>query len=220
MRAALFDVDGTLVDTNYIHAVCWGEALRQHGHVVPMSRVHHAIGMASGELLAHLLGAAHDESDDDQIDAAHGTLYRQYWGRLTTLPGAPELLRAFAARGARIVLASSASAEELAMLREVIGADDVIHAATSSSDAPAGKPAPDIVRAALAAAGVDASDAVLVGDSVWDAHAATRAGVEFVGLTCGGTDAALLRAAGAADTWVDPAHLATHLEDRSPTWPR
>ena len=105
----LFDVDGTLVDTTYLHAVCWAEAVRQHGHVIPMANIHHLIGMAGDGLLDELLGEQRDRDDDDALTDAHLTLYRQHWGRLVPLPGAAKLLPACSDRGHSVVLASSAS---------------------------------------------------------------------------------------------------------------
>src|SRR4051812_47907281 len=145
MGGVLFDVDGTLVDTTYLHAVCWWEALRQTGRTVSAARIHRAIGMGSDKLLDHLLGADHDPDQAEQASAAHKSLYRTYWDRLSPLPGAADLLRACAARGLRVVLASSADPEELAMLRRILDADDVIAAATSAGDADRSKPDPDIL---------------------------------------------------------------------------
>lgn len=209
----LFDVDGTLVDTPYLHAVCWGEALRQAGHSVPMATVHRAIGMGSDELLDHLLGKDRDRSADEQLDTAHLTLYKQFWGRLLPLPGAGDLLRRCSGLGLDTVLASSASAEELSALRSALDADDAITAATSSSDADSGKPAPDILQAALDQSGLAPERVAFVGDAVWDGQAAARAGVVFVGVTCGGTSEAELRENGAVEVWRDPADLLAHLDD-------
>jgi HAD superfamily hydrolase (TIGR01509 family) len=208
----LFDVDGTLVDTTYLHAVCWGEALRQAGHDVPMAAVHRSIGMGSDEILDHLVGEKRDHSDDDALTTAHLTLYKQFWGRLRPLPGARELLRECAGRGLQVVLASSAAQEELDALRSALDADDAVTAATSSSDAGSGKPSPDILQAAMNETGLAADRVAFVGDAVWDAAAALRAGVPFVGLTCGGTSEAELRAAGAVEVWRDPAQLLTRLD--------
>ncbi len=207
----LFDVDGTLTDTTFVHAVCWAEALRQHGLDVTTADVHHAIGMSTEQLLEHLLGEDRDTDADDQLSAAHGTLYKQSWGRLRPLPGAAELLRACASRGLDVVLASSAAEEELGVLREAIDAEDAITTATSSSDAESGKPAPDILQTALDRAELDARRVVFVGDAVWDGHAAQRAGVTFIAVTCGGTPEADLREAGAVEVWRDPADLLAHL---------
>lgn len=205
--AVLFDVDGTLVDTNYLHTVCWGEALRQHGHDVPHALIHRAVGMAGDQLLDHLLGEGRDRDADDSISAARLTLYRTYWGRLTPLPGAVELLRACHERGAQVVLASSAAGEELDALRSALDADDAIDLATTSDDAESGKPAPDIVQTALDKAGVAPDRAVLIGDSVWDGHAAARAGVGFIALESGGTSADELRRAHAVEVHTDAAEL-------------
>lgn len=206
-RGVLFDVDGTLVDTTYLHAVTWGEALRQAGHDVTMATIHRAIGMGSDRLLEHLLGADRDTDQDDTLVAVHLALYKQYWGRLRPLPGAADLVHACASRGLQVVLASSANDEELAALRSALGADDAISTATSSSDASSSKPAPDILQAAMDQSGVAAQDAVFVGDAVWDGHAATRAQMTFVGLSCGGTSEAELYEADAVEVWRDPAHL-------------
>ena len=203
----LFDVDGTLVDTTYLHAVCWAEALRQHGHDVPMADVHHAIGMSGDKLLDRCLGEDRDQDEGEALDTAHLTLYKQHWGRLRPLPGAADLLRACAERGLDVVLASSASEEELAALCSAIDADDAITAATSDSDAEEGKPAPDILQTALKKSGLDADHVVFVGDAVWDGHAAGNSHVLFVGVTCGGTPAGDLRDAGAVEVWRDPADL-------------
>jgi HAD superfamily hydrolase (TIGR01509 family) len=212
LRGVLFDVDGTLVDTTFIHAVCWTEALRQHGHRVTASEVHHAIGMSGDKLLDHCLAEDRDQDEDDAISQAHSTLYRQWWGRLNPLAGAADLLRRCHERGLRVVLASSANEEELAALRSVLDAEDAIDAATSSSDAGSGKPAPDIVVSALEESGAAADEVVFVGDAVWDGYAAQRAGIAFVALTCGGTPAAELRGAGAVEVWRDPAELLENLD--------
>src|SRR6185312_7796066 len=162
----LFDVDGTLVDTTYLHTEAWWEALRQHERDVPMAEIHRAIGMGSDKILDHLLGDDRDRSEDDELRTAHDVLYASWWERLRPLPGAAELLHAVAERGLAVVLASSAKAAELKVLRRVVRADDVIAAATSSADAEQSKPAPDILQAALDQSDVDAQRAVFVGDSV------------------------------------------------------
>jgi HAD superfamily hydrolase (TIGR01509 family) len=212
LRGVLFDVDGTLVDTTFLHAVCWSEALRQHGHRVPMARVHHAIGMSGDKLLAHCLGDDRDRSEDEALSEAHSTIYKQWWGRLTPLPGAADLVRRCHERGLAVVLASSANEEELGALRAALDAEDAIDAATSSSDAGAGKPEPDIVESALQKGGLAASEVVFVGDAVWDGYAAQLARIPFIAVTCGGTPASDLRDSGAIEVWADPAELLTNLD--------
>lgn len=208
----IFDVDGTLVDTTFIHTVCWADALATAGPVVPMAEIHHAIGMGSTELLDHLL-PDRDTSSDEQIETAHLALYRQYWGRLGAFDKAADLLRACAERGHKVVLASSASTDELAALKDALDADDVIDIATSSSDAENGKPHPDILTAALHQSGLEPDSVVFVGDSVWDAEAAAKSGIAFVAVACGGTPAGELRDAGAIETWRNPAELLERLDD-------
>jgi HAD superfamily hydrolase (TIGR01509 family) len=212
-RGVLFDVDGTLVDTTFLHAVYWAEALRQHGHQVTAADVHHAIGMSSDQLLGRLLGDDRDAAEDDAMTDSHDTLYKQSWGRLSTTPGAAELVRECAGRGLSVVLASSASEDELAVLREALDVDDAITEATSSSDAEAGKPAPDILQTGLDRSGLAADRCVFVGDAVWDGSAAQKAGITFVGLTCGGTPESELRRAGAVEVWRDPADLLAHFDE-------
>jgi HAD superfamily hydrolase (TIGR01509 family) len=208
----LFDVDGTLVDTTYLHAVAWWEALRQFDHDVPMAEIHRGIGMGSDKIIDHLLGNHRDKAADEDMTTAHDVLYAAWWERLRPLPGAADLLRACAARGLAVVLASSAKEAELAILRKVIDADEVITAATSSADAEQSKPAPDILQAALEQSGLDASRCVFVGDAVWDVQASARLDIPCIGLACGGTSAAELTEAGAIETYPDPAALLRNLE--------
>jgi HAD superfamily hydrolase (TIGR01549 family) len=212
-NAVLFDVDGTLVDTTYLHAVCWWQALIDHGHTVPMADIHHAIGMGSGELLTHLLGDGRDQSEDEGLTAAHMTLYRRHWGELRALPGAADLLRHCAESGLKVVLASSASAEELSALRDTLNADDAVADATTADDAEHTKPAPDVLNAALERTGLSADRAIFVGDAVWDGHAAAKADVRFLAVTCGGTPEQELRSSGAVDVFRDPAELLDRFDE-------
>ena len=212
-RGVLFDVDGTLVDSNYLHAVTWHAALRTFDHLVPTNVLHRAIGMGSDQMLDHVLGTERDTSEDEDISQAHKVLYRQHWERLTRLPGARELVRACADRGLAIVLASSADENELAALKRVLDADELITAETNADDVQDSKPEPDIVGVALERARLTADQALFVGDSVWDGIACERAGVAFIGLTCGGTSAHELRGVGAVEVWQHPADLLDHLAD-------
>ncbi|MFE2383778.1 HAD family hydrolase [Streptomyces sp. H49] len=214
-RAAVFDVDGTLVDTNHLHVVTWWEAFRQAGHDVPMHAVHRAVGLGSSDLVAHLLGEDRDRGQDDALSAAHKALYGQYFDRLPALPGAGELLRRLHHDGWTVVLATSASGSELGALRRAIDADDAIADTASSDDVQRGKPAPEPVEHALELAGVPASRAVFVGDTVWDMRAGAKAGVRCVGVLCGGIPRADLEEAGAEAVYADPADLLARL-DTSP----
>lgn len=208
-RAALFDVDGTLADTNHLHVVTWWEALRQAGHEVPTAAIHRSIGLGSNDLLVHLLGEkeGREAAERGAISTAHSVLYGEYRERLAAFEDAGDLLRALDARGWRIVLATSADGEELGALRRAIDADEVIRGVASSDDVSEGKPAPEPVEHALELAGVCAEQAVFVGDSVWDMQAATRAGVRAVALLSGGIPRADLEEAGASAVYRDPADL-------------
>ncbi|OZV78829.1 HAD family hydrolase [Micromonospora echinospora] len=209
----LFDVDGTLVDTTYLHTVAWWEALRQFDHAVPMALIHRSIGMGSDRLLDHLLGPERDRASDDRLRDAHDSLFLEYADRLTPLPHAADLLRACADRGLRVVLATSAAEHEVRALRAALDADDAVDTVTSSADAQQGKPAPDILVAALEQSGLAAERVVFVGDSVWDVAAAGRLGIPCIGLTCGGTGRAELAGAGAVEVYDDPGALLAHLAD-------
>ena len=211
VRAALFDVDGTLVDTNYLHAVTWWEAFAQAGHVVPMAEIHRAIGMGSGLMLDKLLPRDRDKGDDADIRAAHSALYATYRSRLRPLPGAADLLRACKRQGLAVVLASSADEPEFNMLRAALDAEDAIDAATFSGDVEASKPAPDLVQVALDKAGVPAGEAVFTGDTVWDVQACQKAGVPCIGLLSGGISRDELTSAGAAEVYPGPGDLLASL---------
>ncbi|MFJ8921883.1 HAD family hydrolase [Streptomyces sp. NPDC102415] len=212
VRAALFDVDGTLVDTNYLHVTAWWEAFRQAGHTVPMTAVHHAIGLGSTDLIEHLLGAGRDSQQDEQISNTHSALYATYFERLSAVEGAADLLRALAARGWKVVLATSASGPELTALRRVLDADDVITGTASADDVDEGKPAPAPVLHAMELAGGTSGETVYVGDSVWDMKAATGASVTAVALLSGGIARQELVEAGAAEVYRNPADLLAHLD--------
>ncbi|NVI91714.1 HAD family hydrolase [Actinomadura sp. BRA 177] len=205
--AVLFDVDGTLVDTNYLHATTWWQAFLQYGHTVPMGNIHRAIGMGSDKLLDHLLPDGRDRDADDAIRSAHTALYAQYWSRLTPFDGAADLLRACAGWGNRVVLASSAAVPELKALRAALDADDAIDEATSASEVEESKPSPDLVQLALERAGVPADRAVFVGDTRWDVEAAARAGMPCVCVLSGGWSRDELQEAGAAAVYDGPRAL-------------
>ncbi|MFE8958189.1 HAD family hydrolase [Streptomyces iakyrus] len=212
-RAAVFDVDGTLVDTNHLHVVAWWEAFRQAGHEVPMHAIHRAVGLPSTDLVAHLLGDERDTDQDADISAGHKALYGQYFDRLPALPEAGALLRRLHRDGWTVVLATSAGGAELSALRRAIDADEAIAATASADDVDEGKPSPEPVEHALELAGVPAERAVFVGDTVWDMRAGSRAGVRCVGVLCGGIPRADLEESGADAVYADPAHLLSALGD-------
>ncbi|MFB6477413.1 HAD family hydrolase [Streptomyces virginiae] len=211
----MFDVDGTLADTNHLDVVCWWEALRQAGHDVAMQDIHRAIRLPGEDLLAHLLGEDRDTGEDDMLSAAHSTLYGTYFDRLPAFDAAADLLRALDRRDWRVVLVTSARDAELDALRRAIDADEAITATASSEDVSEGKPAPEPVHHALGLADAAAGDSVFVGDTVWDMRAGSRADVACVGLLCGGIPRRDLEEAGARAIHRHPADLLAHI-DTSP----
>jgi HAD superfamily hydrolase (TIGR01509 family) len=198
--AVLFDIDGTLVDSNYVHITAWMYAFQSAGCQVEGWRIHQAIGMDSGKLLERLLG---DDADrlGEQVKDEHSRRYDELSGRLQPFDGARELLRAVSARGTKVVLATSAPPDELETLRDLLDVEDAVEAVTNAEDVDTAKPAPDIVTVALERAGVAASDAIFVGDTVWDVLAAKDAGVRCVAVTSGGVHTDELRDAGAVATY-------------------
>ena len=208
--APLFDVDGTLVDTNYLHAVTWWQAFAKSGYGVEMTDIHHAIGMGSDQLLDHLLPPDRDHSNDDAIRQSHDALFSVYWPHLRPLPGAAALLRACKRRGQRVVLATSAGADELSAMRRALDAEDAIDEITSSADVDRSKPAPDIVEAAIAKAGVRPGEAVFIGDTVWDVRACRRAGIRCLAVLTGGICHGELEAAGADEIYDSAQDLLDH----------
>jgi HAD superfamily hydrolase (TIGR01509 family) len=205
----LFDVDGTLLDTNYLHVLAWWRACREAGHDdVTMARLHRAIGMASELLTEQVLGEV-----DDRAVEAHGERFEELRSLVVAMPGAADLVRACAERGLTPVLATSAKQDDLDWMLPAIGAGDAVQGTTTSEDVEESKPAPDLLQAALDAHGLDAERTTVVGDTVWDVESALRAGMPCIGLTCGGISAQELREAGAAEVYDDPADLLAHLDD-------
>jgi HAD superfamily hydrolase (TIGR01509 family) len=209
--AVLFDVDGTLVDSNYLHVYAWQRAFDDEDIAVAAWQIHRCIGM-DGSRLVRTLSDDAPADVQERLSDKHSRFYREVTPLLAPLPGARTLLRRVAELGLQVVLASSAPEEELETLRKVLDCDDIISETTSSRDVDTAKPEPGIVRVALDRAGVDPEHAVFVGDAVWDAHAAAGAEVPCIGLLSGGTARAELAEAGAAPIFDDPQDLFEHLE--------
>lgn len=212
-RAVLFDVDGTLVDSTYLHTVSWWQAFRRAGEDVPMARIHRAIGMGADNLVPHVLGREPDDQTLSSLADAHDAVYATHWPALRAFAGARELIRHCHDVGLTTVLASSAGADEVEVIRRLLDVDEWLDHSTSSADGDQSKPAPDLVQIALEKAGVDAADAVFVGDAVPDVEACARAGVRCITLTCGGTGEAELRAAGAVEVHADAEALLKAFDD-------
>lgn len=209
--AVLFDVDGTLVDSNYLHVHTWVQAFREEKIDVAAWQIHRSIGMDGSHLVAQLSGDA-DDAVQERLKDRHSSLYKESAELIVRLPGARELLHHLADNGVTVVLASSAPEDELAITRKILDSDDAITAATSSKDVDMAKPDPGIVQVALDRAGVSADRAAFIGDAVWDGEAATRVGVPFIGLRCGGVADSELEKAGAQVVFDDPLDLLRHLD--------
>lgn len=174
-------MDGTLVDTNYLHTVAWSRALRDAGEWAPMNAIHRLVGMGGDQLLPELLGRTNEQAKKLRTDH-----YRRLMAEARVFPGAADLLRRCHEAGLVVVLASSSPKDELEDLRKLIDAEDAIDAATTADDAEQSKPEPDIFLAAIQQAGVDPERALVVGDSIWDVQAARRAGVGCIAVETGG----------------------------------
>jgi HAD superfamily hydrolase (TIGR01509 family) len=192
---AILDIDGTLVDTNYHHAIAWYRAFRQHEVVLPVWRIHRHIGMGGDQLVGALAGEEVENEKGDDIRTAEKALYLAVIEEVEPMHGARDLLVDLKDRGHTIVLASSAKADEVDHYLDLLDARDLADDWTTSADVESTKPEPDLVRAALDKAGQD--DAVMVGDSIWDCEAAKRAELETVAVLTGGFSEAELRDAGA-----------------------
>jgi HAD superfamily hydrolase (TIGR01549 family) len=193
---AIFDIDGTLVDTNYQHALSWYRALRAHNYIVPIWQIHRAIGMGSDRVVAALLNERVETEHGDQLRDAQGSRYEQLIGEVEPMRGAHELLAELKQKGHPIILASSAAEGDVGHYLELLDAGELVDAYTTSADVKASKPEPDIVNAAIEKAG--GGMAVMIGDSTWDCKAATLAQIPSIGVLTGGFSEQELIAAGAS----------------------
>jgi HAD superfamily hydrolase (TIGR01549 family) len=193
---AILDVDGTLVDTNYHHALAWHRALHAHGHQVQMWKIHRHIGMGGDQIVPALIGEEAAATEGDEIRAAEGEAYGELIGEVEPMQGARELIVKLREEGSTVILASSAKQEEVDHYLDLLEARELVDGWTTSDDVEATKPEPDLVHAALEKAG-GGDSAVMVGDSVWDVEAAKRAGLPTLAVLTGGFSEAELREAGA-----------------------
>jgi HAD superfamily hydrolase (TIGR01549 family) len=209
--AAILDIDGTLVDTNYQHAIAWYRAFRQHGIVLPVWKIHTHIGMGGDQLVASLTSEEVDESIGDDIRSAEKALYMALIEEVEPVEEAREFIADLKKRGHTVVLASSAKEDEVEHYLDLLDARGLADAWTTSADVESTKPQPDLVQAALAKAG--GGDAVMVGDTPWDIKAASGADVPTVAVITGGFSRAELEEAGAAAVFESVAELRDGLAD-------
>ena len=210
---AILDIDGTLVDTNYHHAIAWYRAFREHDVTLPVWRVHRAIGMGGDQLVGALAGDDFEDQHGDDVRASEKDLYRELIDEVAPLPGAIDLVHRLDELGHSVVLASSAKEDEVEHYLDLLAVRDVADAWTSSQDVEQTKPAPDLVQSALEKSEQRDDGAVMLGDSVYDCQAAARADVPSLGVLTGGFSREELEEAGAKAVYESPAEILDGLED-------
>jgi HAD superfamily hydrolase (TIGR01509 family) len=212
--AILFDVDGTLIDSNDLHATAWREAFLHFGVDLPLDEIRQQIGKGGDNLIPTLLPKELVEARQDEIDEYRGELFkRDYLPRVVPFPGVRDLFERLKADGKKIVLASSAKGAEVAFHVGVIGGEDLIDATTSADDVEHSKPCPDIFAAALEKVKPLGPDQVLVvGDSPFDVQAAKKLGIRVIGVRSGGFADEVLREAGADELYDGPEDLLRNYE--------
>ena len=206
-RTAILDVDGTLVDTNYHHAIAWYRAFRRHFLTLQVWRIHRHIGMGGDQLVAALAGDEIEERLGDSIREAEGEHYKQLIGEVQPMEGSRRLIQDLKDAGSAVVLASSAKQWEVEHYLELLDAKELVDDWTTSDDVERTKPEPDLVQVALDKVEGSPEDAFLIGDTVWDVEAAHRAGVETLAVRTGGFSEAELTDAGARDVFTSVEEL-------------
>ena len=215
IKAAIFDVDGTLVDSNVLHVEAWREAFSHYGKELTADEVFEQIGKGGDQLMPVFLSRHELERFGDELERLRGELFtRDYLPSVEPFPKVRELFERLTKDGVLIALASSAKEAELSSHLQKLGVEDFVDAATSADDVERSKPSPDIFEAALARLeGVSPDDAIVIGDTPYDAIAARKAGLKTIGLLSGGVEEKTLREAGVVAIYRDIADLLEHYED-------
>lgn len=206
----LVDLDGTLIDSNYLHTLAWSRALGDVGEWAPMNAIHRLIGMGGDRLVPELLGHEHEEAA-----ARRPIRYKELMAEVRPFPGAGQLLRHLSAVGVAVVVASSAPASELSHGLDLVGADEAIEARTSADEVSSSKPDPEVFQVAMEVACLDPARTLALGDSIWDIEAARLAGVGCLAVESGGFSHYELGQAGALAVYRDVGSLEAKL-DQSP----
>jgi HAD superfamily hydrolase (TIGR01549 family) len=208
--AAILDIDGTLVDSNYQHAIAWHRAFREHEVTLPLWQLHRHIGMGGDQFVAAVAGDEVEERCGDAVREVEAEAFAELIDEVRPLDRARELILELKRRGHPVILASSAKAEEAEHFVDLLEVRDVVDGWTTAADVDASKPAPDLVETAMARVG--GPPAVMVGDTTWDVKAAARAGLGTICLLTGGFGEAELTAAGALAVYESPAALLEALD--------
>jgi HAD superfamily hydrolase (TIGR01549 family) len=209
----VLDVDGTLVDSNYQHAIAWHRAFREHGYRAAIWEIHRHVGMGGDQFVAALLGEEAEDADGDELRDAHSEAYSKLIGEVEAIAGASELIAELDDAGATVIIGSSGEKDEVEHYIELLGAGERIAGATTSADAEKSKPDPELVQVALDKYGTG-GPALMIGDSTWDVKAAAAAGVPTLALLTGGFSEAELREVGA----VEVSHSIAALREHGVEW--
>jgi HAD superfamily hydrolase (TIGR01549 family) len=215
IKAVIFDIDGTLVDSVDLHARAWQEAFRRFGEEIPYERVRHQIGKGGDQLMPVFFSTEELDRFGEEMEEYRGELYkREYLPQVRAFPRVRELFLKIREDGKRIALASSAKEDELGAYKKIADIEDLVEEETSADDADKSKPHPDIFEAALKRLGdVEPAEAIVVGDTPYDAEAAGKLSLRTIGVLCGGFPEAELRAAGCLQIFTDPADLLERYEE-------
>ncbi len=208
---ALLDIDGTLVDSNYQHALAWYRAFRLHGLTIPVWRCHRAIGMGGDQLVTHLAGEGFEREHGDTLRIEEPALYAQMRAETQPFEGARGVIEDLKGLGCKVVISSSAQSEDLQHYLDLLDARALVDGWTDSSSVDATKPAPDLIEAAVEIGG--GGPAVLIGDSTWDCESAKKAKVKAIAVRTGGFGADELLAAGAIAVYDSIAELREKLDE-------
>ena len=214
VEVLLSDIDGTLVDSNALHAEAWRRAFEHYGIQVSLDEAWTQIGKGGDKLIPVFVNDSERVRLAKPIEEFRKDLFhRDYMPRIVSFPKARDLLERVRQNGIRIVLATSSAAEDVATYKRIIGIEDLVEKIASGSDAKESKPDPDIFSTALAKIGLGADQAVALGDTPYDAQAAGKLGIRVIGLTCGGWKRNDLLSAGCLEVYRDPADLLLHFSD-------
>jgi HAD superfamily hydrolase (TIGR01509 family) len=215
LKGVIFDVDGTLVDSNDAHAQSWVDTFREAGYDVPFEKVRPLIGMGGDKLLPKTIGVSRDSDEGKKLGERRGKIFKSnYLPHLRPLPGARELVLRVKRDGLKAIVASSAKDEELKGLLKAAHVEDLMEEKATASDAKRSKPDPDIVQAAIDESGISVNQLVMIGDTPYDVEAASKAGVRTIGFLSGGWTRDELR--GAAEIYNDPADLLARYDTSLP----
>jgi HAD superfamily hydrolase (TIGR01509 family) len=213
-KAAIFDVDGTLIDSNDLHAQAWQQAFRKFGYELPLDRLHHQVGKGGDHYVPHFLTPEDNARFGKELDKYKTELFkREYASRIKAFPKVSELFQRIDDEGLKIAFATSSKGDELEKYKKLLGVDELVSEETSKDDARHSKPSPDIFAAALEKLRLSASEAIAIGDTPYDAQACGKLGLAIIGMLCGGFSENELREAGCCAIFRDPADLLEHFDE-------